>query len=310
MWLAQVAICVVIVVAAAGCRAAGGAAGYNVNEIYCCGDRVVFVINAAGARNGGVAARVWTWTPIDSPQIAPAHRGWFRGMDECKPVLGGSAVLVASSNAGAVALVRRADKKCLFYAGGRNAHSAELIGEDLLVGAFSYKCDELRLYRLDREPLAATPAWRMPLVGAHGVVWDRLRQVLWALGESELLKLSVSGGEEPSAKVLKRWRLPAGGGHDLFGLDEGHLTVTVNEGVYRFDVVTATFSAMKELADVADVKSVCRNPATGQIIYTRGGPEGWWTRMVRFVGGGQIDVGPMKMYKARWNARNDFSYER
>lgn len=308
MWLVHVVLCLVLLAGLMGC-AAGAPAGYAENEIYVCGGKEIFVIDAQAAREDP-EARVWSWTPADSPEIPAAHRSWFRAMDECKPVLGGSAVLGCSSSGGGVVLVRRSDKKCLFYAAGRNAHSAELIGEKLLVGAFSFKSDELRLYRLGSNALAAKSVWTMPLYGAHGVVWDRARKVLWALGEGELLKLSVNTGAKPSAEVLAKWKLPSPGGHDLFPLDETHLAVTVGRGVYRFNVEAETFSPLPKLAEQANVKSVSRHPGTGQVLYTQSGPQGWWTRKVRFVGGEPIVLGPLKLYKARWNAPNAFSYAR
>jgi len=277
---------------------------YGDGEIYCCGGTDVFLIDVEAARKDP-AARVWSWKASDSARIPAVHQSWFANMDECKPVLDGEAVLVASSSAGGVALIRRADKKCLFYAGGRNAHSAELLPGGLLAGAFSYRCDELRLYRLADGP-AAGPVWTMSLSGAHGVVWDRKRELLWALGGRELLKLKVHGGREPSAEVLRRWDLPKGGGHDLFTLNETHLVVTVNRGVYQFDVEAEAFSPMPGLADLANVKSLCRHPVSGQVIYTQG--ERIFTSKVRFVGADPIVLPPKDLYKARWNAHNSFSY--
>ena len=272
-------------------------------ELFCCSGQEVFLIDVEEARRTP-QERIWSWRATDSPEIASRHRGWFHGIVECKPALRGSVVLLSSSSAegGAVALVRRSDKKCLFYAGGRNAHSAELIGTDLLAGAFSFGCDQLRLYRLRGKALAADPAWSMELRGAHGVVWDRGQQALWALGSDELLKLKVTPGPQPSAEVLKRWKLPLGGGHDLAPLDAGHLVVTVNSGVYRFDVNSGSFARMKGLGGKWFVKSVSRHPATGQIAYTQGKPT--YARSVRFLGGEDLPLPVDMLYKVRWNAPN------
>ena len=301
-------------------QACGGRAGYDDGQIYCCGGDKVFLIDVEAARAQPLAGEpatrpaefaglLWSWQASDSPQIRPPHRAWFSAMDECKPVLGGGAVLVSSSSQGGVALIRQADKKCLFYAGGRNAHSAELIGTDLLAGAFSYRCDELRLYRLSDGP-AARPAWTMRLSGAHGVVWDRARSVLWALGGRELLKLKVHRppGQQPSAEVLRRWRLPSGGGHDLFPLDADRLVVTVNRGVYQFDAQGETFRPLPSLTRRPRVKSVCRHPATGTIMYTQGEPT--FTNKIRILAAEPLVLPAEDLYKARWNVPNRFSYER
>jgi len=297
------AVCVLAAGAVCGCGAT--TAGYRAGEIYCCGGTDVFVIDADAAR-ADPAGRVWSWRADDSPRIAIPHRAWFAAIDECKPVLGGSAVLVAASSGGGVALIRRADKACLFYAGGRNAHSAELVGDDLLAGTFSFRSDQVRLYRLRGRVHAARPAFVMKLAGAHGVVWDRARKVLWALGSAELLKLKIARQPAPSAEVVKRWKLPAPGGHDLFALDDRHLGVTVGAGVYRFDAAAETFTPLPGLADAAGVKSLCRHPDTGRIIYTQGEPT--FTNKVRCLGAADLTLPPANLYKARWNAPNRFSY--
>jgi len=288
--------CLVATAALAGCGT--GPAGYRDSEIYCCSRGEVFAIDLDRRRPGN-DGRVWTWTAGASGEILAPHRLWFRAADECKPVLGGSAVLICSSSAGAVALIRRADNTCLFYAGARNAHSAELIGDDLLAVACSYGNNQLRLYRLGsgEKQLAASPAWWMKLSGAHGVAWDSAREVLWALGGSELLKLKVRRvGPDPSAEVLKRWPLPSGGGHDLFALDPTRLVVTVNAGVHQFDLDGETFSGLAELAAVPNVTSVCRQGRTGEVIYVvRYGDR------VRRLGGEDLLLEGARLYKARWN---------
>ena len=280
---------------------------YNEHEVFCCGDTDVVLVNIRTAQPASTD-RLWSWCAADSPQIAPQHRQWFRAMDECKPALGGSAILASASASGGIALIRRTDKACLFYAPGPNAHSVELIGNDLIAGAFSITTDELRLYRLTDTALATEPAWSMPLLHGHGVVWDRTRHVLWALGGNELLKLHVRRGAELSADILAKWPLPSPGGHDLFPLDDTTLAVTVGRGVYQFDVQAERFEPLPGLADLSDVKSVACHPTTGQIIYTQGEDGHWWSRKIRLLNGEPILLPLGKLYKVRWNAPNTFSY--
>ena len=145
----------------------------------------------------------------------------------------------------------------------------------------------------------------MPLSGAHGVVWDHARSVLWALGNRELLKLEVLSGDPPAADVVQRWNLPQRGGHDLVPLDERHLVVTVGNWVYRFDAEDESFSP--KLARLPRVKSVSRHPATGAILYTQGEP---FTNTIHVAGKQPIVLPPNNLYKVRWNAHNHFSYPR
>ena len=290
---------------------------YHEGQVYCCGGEQVFLLDVDRARHDGTE-RIWTWRAGDSPRIAPEHRAWFSIMDECKPVRGGEAVLVCSSSGGGVALIRRSDDACLFYAHGRNAHSAALIGDgapsrdvlrrgapDVLAAAFSIECDQLRLYSLHPEPLNAEPAWSIPLPAAHGVVWDAQRDVLWALGGTELLKLRVRSGAAPEGEVLRRWELPAPGGHDLFPLDERNLAITMSQSAARFDAVDESFNPLTELPDGANVKSISRNASTGGILYTRGEPI--TTDKLCFVGGEDLILPEDDLYKARWNSPNPMS---
>jgi len=268
-------------------------------QIYCCGERQVFLIDAEPARSDP-AARLWSWRAEDSSEIAAEHKNWYFSMDECKPVMGGRAVLACSSWLGGVVLIRRADRKCLFYAAGTNAHSADLVGDDLLAAAFSAGCDRLRLYRLDGAAMPGEPAWEMELPGGHGAVWDRARSVLWALGNSELLKLRIiRDGSDVAAEVLARFRLPHDSGHDLYPLDGSRLAVTVNTGVWQFDADAEKLTPLPPLETALHVKSLCRR-ADGTTIYTQGEPI--VTRNISFIGAEPIVLPPFGLYKVRWNA--------
>jgi hypothetical protein len=258
------------------------------------------------------AARLWSWSAADSPEIRPEDRELFCGYDECKPVMGGSAVLACSSwSVGGVALVRREDKRCLFYAAGTNAHSAELIEGDILAAAFSNMTGTVRLYDL-RKPQAgpAEADWSMPFASGHGVLWDRRQKVLYALGLGELAMLRVTrraAGIE--GKVLMRYALPSAHGHELSPWDERHLVVAVNKGVYHFDMAAGTFAPMDGIGDAVEVKSVSRNVVTGQVMYTKGQLPSANTDRIQFIGGEDLPLATKLLYKARWNQPNDFAYE-
>lgn len=278
-----------------------GKADYSADELYCAGAPRVVLINVDAAR-ADPASQVWTWQASDSQQIAAEHQIWLQGVDECKPVRNGTCVLVCSSWQGGVALVRRADRKCLFYTGGVNAHSAAMVGDDLLAAAFSHATDKLGLYPLNGEAFSPEPAWCMDLPGGHGAVWDPRRQVLWALGSKELLKLAVTMGEKPSATVLARWPLPTDGGHDLFAYDEGCLAVTTCEQAYLFGLAGETFRLLPALGDRPNLKSVSRHPQTGRVAYTQG--ERVFTKTAHIVGEEAVvlPLDEKTLYKVRWNA--------
>ena len=227
--------------------------------------------------------------------------------------MNGTCVLVCSSWNGAVALVRRGDKKCLFYAAAPGAHSADLVGTDLLAAATSKEDGELRLYSLKGpKVLDAQPLWSTKLSWGHGVVWDAPRKELWALGTSELLKLRVSATTHPSsepatqpveasATVLQRWELPASGGHDLYPYDADHLVVTSGPMSWLFDVATGQFSPLPGLADRKGLISVSRNTQTGQVMFTQTVGETSHADHLGFACQKDLSLPYKLLYKARWN---------
>lgn len=251
------------------------------------------------------SAVVWSWKAADSPQIAAEHRRWFNGYDECKPALDSFAVLVCSSWSGGIALVRIDGKTCLFYAQGKGAHSAELIGKNLLAAALSGEEGELRLYRLDgpkASMLNAKPAWSMKLPWGHGVFYDSMRDRLYALGGDELIVLRVVSEPAVKAEIISRHQLPKPGGHDLMAYDRQNLAVTVNEAAYLVDRDTLSFSPLPGLADRPDLKSISRHSVTRQVMFTQSDPGKNHTNRLQWTDGTELVLPYKLIYKARWNA--------
>ena len=141
-------------------------------------------------------------------------------------------------------------------------------------------------------------------IAAYGVNWDEGRSRLWALGDEELLRIELEGnGPGMGLLVEKRWRLPSGGGHDLFPCqDPRFLFVTTNTQVYRFDTVDGEFVIDQRLAGLAKVKSVDQHPRTGEIVYQQATAENWWSDTIRFAGSDTtIRLGEERLYKVRWD---------
>lgn len=298
-------------------------------ELYLNNGRLVFSLRMD--QDWSAAWPVWSWTAVQSEgQIAVRHRAWFTSTDDCKPVLGGTHVLISSSRGG-VALVRRADGACAWYAPCTNAHSAELVGDRWIAAASSVRGNEVQVFDRQARTLPAEKLAAIPLAGAHGLVYDWRQDVLWALGTTELLKTRiVEGGQGVRIEVLKRFALPAEGGHDLFpyfhykqeNLPAGQLPqtakglfVTVYEGVYVFDLTTETFVPFAPLAKVSDVKSVTDNLRTGRIVYNRAEGDTSLSQRVSFLQPDQVRALPARIgsyqtriYKVRWIQPNPFSY--
>lgn len=279
-----------------GCALGPGAAAGR-EEILLCGDREVFILDL---RSGG--ERVWSWRAADRPEIPASLRDRFNTTDECKPVDGGSRILVTSSGGG-VALVERAGGRAVFWAAVENAHSAEMLpgGRLLVAGSYGKTGNRLVLFEASRpgQELAL-----VPLRGAHGVVWDPEARRVWALGEQELQAFELRDGEA-AAPALERVRaldLPDPGGHDLRPLPgTRRLLVTTGRKVWTFDRDRATFEPHPVLGALEGVKGVDVHPGTGRTAYVQA-ETSWWSSRIRLLDpAGEIHLPEERLYKARWN---------
>lgn len=269
-----------------------------------CGGSEVFIV-PADAERVAEKDRVWRWRAEDSPEIPAEMHPQFRTTDECKPV--GESILITASSGG-VALVRRKDKKCLFFTTAKNAHSACLVPKERLAVASSHSGDEVLLFALNRPGKDVAPLARMKFDGAHGVLWDVDRNRLWALGTKELLLIELRGKDEGIELIVdKKWALPTAGGHDLApAKDQRFLLVTTNTRVYRFDTKEGQFELLPKLAKQPSVKSIDQHPQTGMIVYHQGTEKTWWSDTIRFLEPERkLTLPDERLYKVRWDVNRD-----
>ncbi|MFD4477519.1 DUF6528 family protein [Streptomyces sp. NPDC058471] len=195
-----------------------------------------------------------------------------------------------------------------------NPHSAEILPDGNVAVACSTGA-QVRLYAASQGPHASRFA-EAELKGAHGLHWDSVREVLWAIGDDELVTYAVGGTRaRPTLTRRSSLGLPVGtpgrtpGGHDLFPVAgrPGRLWVTTNASVFQYDIGAESFeqdfAGYEEIARKS-VKAVGDDPRTGQVVTTvpeSGLEETWWTTKVsvhrpesayELVDGG--------IYKARW----------
>jgi len=266
-------------------------------ELILCGDKEVFILDfKAGAK------KVWSWLAADHPEIPEAIRKQFGTTDDCKPVNGGSRILITSSGGG-VALVERASRRALFWASVEGAHSAELLPRNrvLVAGSEGKEGNRLVLFDLDRlgQELASHP-----LAGAHGVVWDADARRVWALGDDELQAYDLKDWEsaKPALVLSLRLDLPDSGGHDLRAVPgTRRLVLTTGRHVWTFEPASRQFEPFERLGDLADVKSVDIHPRTGRIACVQAETVWWSSRVVFFKPEGEIQRRGERLYKARWN---------
>lgn len=270
-------------------------------RIIVCGAEEVFIL-PAWIEQPTVEDRIWRWTAADSPEIPLSLHSRFRSTDECKPF--GPYILITSSSDG-VAMVRREDKRAVFYTTARNAHSACLLPGERVAVAASFGGDELLVFDWNRSGADVEPLARLPLPGGHGVWWDATRSRLWALATHELLKVELIGApKETRLHVEARFELPTPGGHDLsVSRGAGSLLVSSDTHVYRCDPDTGRFTAYALLADAPRVKSVHEHPTLPTTVYHQATETTWWSDRIRFLDpDGTMHLPTQRIYKVRWDA--------
>ena len=272
------------------------------NELVTCGDNQVLIFDLD--RSAGTTPYVtWRWKASEAFDLPGEYRSQlFRTLDECKPVSGGTQILITSSSGG-VALLDKASKKALFYARVGNAHSAELLPGNRIVVAASTneKGNRLELYDISAPE---QPIFKDSLHSGHGAVWDEGRQLLYALGYDQLRAYSLKdwGTSQPSLRIEAQWTIPGISGHDLSPLphDRDRLLLTEHESVWLFDKVEEEFVPFGPLEDKKDVKSVSFQPNSQRVAYIKAETR-WWSHRVYLQEPSQWYSFPgIDLYKVRW----------
>jgi hypothetical protein len=265
-----------------------------------CGADKVFEINTSTAENGKIE-KTWVWDAKHCEGLPESLRPKFATTDDCKPVSGGRQVLISSSS-GACALVERASGKAIWYAQVANAHSLEILPRGRIVVASSVAPNGDRIVLFDIAH-SNEPLWSTPLVSAHGVVWDDGRQLLWALGLTELRSYELKDWDiaKPSLALKATYPLPDENGHDMQAIPQSNdLVVTTARHVCLFDRDKCEFRLHPDLGDKADVKCVGIDPETGRTVFLQA-TESWWSDTLGLLNpAGKIRLPGEKLYKARW----------
>ena len=268
-------------------------------ELIVCGDDQILIIDEQ-ASNGSDVKVVWHWQASnDALQIPEAYQKYLVSMDDCKPVDGGRNILVTSSS-GAVLLIERSTKKCLFYAHVPNAHTADVLPDGRIAVALSVNPDGNKINIYDRNQPEKV-LFSDSLYSGHGVVWNRERKRLYTLGYDDLREYSLVNWNtlSPALKLERKWTIPGISGHDLSFVSADELLVTEHYGVHLFDLRTESFTPFEPLKNAENIKSVTYNKENGQIIFTQA-EESWWTFNIYLRNPDKtIHIPDIKLYKVR-----------
>lgn len=184
-------------------------------------------------------------------------------------------------------------------------HSVERI-PDVLAVVVSGSRYGLHVFAQKNSDVATLrPVQELPFPKAHGVLWDRTHNVLWAAGERQLRSYAVTGtGYDLRLKLVGQTVTLPYNGHDVQPdyADPAKIIVTDSDGVYSIDRATR---AMTTISTVRKIKSYTRLP-DGEDMWTvedNAGPRPWAGPTVHFTRNGQTEDKTRpgaEIYKARY----------
>lgn len=254
-------------------------------------------------------AQKWEWHPTPENGFGELAAGWGAPSDvKLRRARGGRSVVLVTDSLGRAGLMT--------YPGGQriwglnlstqpNLHSAELLPNGNVALAAT-RGGFVRVYSASQGPASATYA-EFALARAHGVQWDPVRQLLWALGDTTVVALKVGGtAAAPTLTLQRTVALPSPGGHDLTPVltSPDLLWISTTSSVYQFSKSTGKFVSTRDWPDVRSVSSTPR----GQVVRTApapGCPTTWCTDTVTFTSPDFTRTLPgAEIYKARvWSHR-------
>ena len=149
---------------------------------------------------------------------------------------------------------------------------------------------------------------------AHGVVYDKVRKCVWAIGGNIIAKFEYVSGSMPHLKQLESFTIPImhTGGHDIFPSYYGSLLITTHQGVLELDIGDFARPTVKYLD--AHIKSVSDNRVNGDIYISDptdidGYPTFQTDTILNIKTGNKLKRPGAKFYKVRLWQRNSFSYQ-
>ena len=273
-------------------------------ELILCGWDEVVILRLDSPEDS-LPEKVWSWKAADCRELPDSMKAKFETTDDCKPVDGGSKILITASSEG-VALVERAGGRLLYYASVANAHSADLLpGGRIAVASSHYenRGDRLVVFDLAEPGRVVTSC---ELSWAHGVIWDNQRERLWALADSAIhvYRLADWHGSRPGLELVDRIALPESGGHYFYPVPHtSQIAFSTSRHCWLFDRNSRRISPHPDLHGRENVKSICVDPETGQLAWVEA-EESWWAFRVRMLHPErQIRLPAYRLYKARWNLK-------
>ncbi len=182
-----------------------------------------------------------------------------------------------TSSSGYVGLAEIPSGKCLWQTSlaGYGPHSIEYLPDGNTAVALSGNGDEtkscIRVYATSSGRKTENRYAEADLDGAHAVLWDDVRGILWALGTQAVKAYAVEGGERPSLTEIPSYgRTVSIGGHDMSALPGyDDFLLLSGKGSYVFSKTSGT--AVKAGTNLASSSTKCAcgipDPDGGLLIF-------------------------------------------
>ena len=228
--------------------------------------------------DGSNAKALWSFAP--TPGEGFNTSGYGNRIDECRlrysEVLG-TYVLGITSSSGCIAVAEYPSGKRVFStsAPGYGPHSIEYLPCGAVAVACSGNGDEskacVRFYPADADGKIVKQYQSIALEGAHGVIWDDVRGVLWTLGTKKIIAFEVVGeGEEAKLSEISLYgaSIPKSGGHDISAVmgDSDKMWIG-GANIVLFDKSSGSFSDAPGSVSTGSVKCI-GNLEDGRMIRT------------------------------------------
>lgn len=225
----------------------------------------IIVVNLDADDITSSSAVVWRWSIRTKGDVTHADLCRSR-LDDVRlrdSEAWGGPVVGLTSSSGMVALVKYPSGECLFSAdmAGYGPHSIEILPNGVIAVAGSGNGNEkkavVRLYSATHKN--DTNYVELPLVSAHGILWDPEEEVLWALGNTVLNAYDVGGSrQKPTLTLLKKAQVTFSGGHDLSPVygNSDLLWITYGNGVGQYSKSQDRFLSSYEGKAAISLKAV------------------------------------------------------
>ena len=255
------------------------------------------------ATQDGTAAVVYEWLCAQDAGFTGGVNDFIYTSD-VKIRDGGRTALLVGATDWAVVDVSGDAPRCI-RSGHANdgGHGIDLLPDGTVVKGDSNSATSGSLWLMPADG-TAKPAFSLP--SCHGVEWDEARQCVWALGYTNLVKLSYDRASKTLSE-LQCWTIPGNSGHCLDLAEDGRLYLTEWRGIHRFDPETETFTTLYTLSNP---KGISHSETHGDLVElpTSDQTDGYSATKLRVypVSGDastyyEVTPSPTtKMYRGRW----------